>query len=82
MNTGDNRLRFTNGEITITTGQCSFVDGKHQMADPASAKAYFKCCGTEYNVANTVGAMTVEDWYLEELVPKRQMLDLLLTVTA
>ena len=77
VNTGD-KVRFMSDEITIMVDSCSYTNGKHIIANPSAAKAYFVCCGKQYNVDNTVGAMTVEDWYLNELVPKRQMLDLLL----
>jgi hypothetical protein len=73
-----NKLRFTSDKITITVDECLYSGGKHLIANPATANASFECCGTIYTVENTCGARTVEDWYLEELMPKRQMMDLLM----
>jgi hypothetical protein len=72
-------FQFTRGEIAITVDQFTYDDGKHHIASPQKANADFECSGKRYSVDNTNGFSTVEDWYLEELLSKYQMLVLLLT---
>ena len=74
----DSHVQFTRDKVTITIDNFSYNNGKHEIATPQKANAQFTCYGSEYIVENTLGIPTVEDWYLEELLPKVQMLDLLL----
>ncbi|MBA3828594.1 MAG: hypothetical protein H0X33_06630 [Taibaiella sp.] len=75
--TADNKTQFIIDKITITTHSFSFTDGKHWIADPATAIAHFTCFGELFNVKNLQGFKTVEDWYTKELLPKFEMLHLL-----
>ncbi len=79
VNTRDARIQFIGNDIIITVDHCFYENGKHQITDPKSANAQFTCLGKRYSVANTDGISTVEDWYLHELLPKYQMLTLLMT---
>jgi hypothetical protein len=79
IRTGDNRAQFIRGEVTITIGQFACDNDKHYIADPLTARANFECSGEYYTVNNANGFSTVEDWYLEELLPKVQMMALLLS---
>ncbi|MCW3122302.1 MAG: hypothetical protein JWQ38_1794 [Flavipsychrobacter sp.] len=74
----DNNIQFIAEKITITVDRFSYVDGKHEINSPQTANAQFVCCGSKYIVENTDGVATVEEWYTEELLPKMQMLSLLL----
>jgi hypothetical protein len=74
----DGKIQFTRDKITITIDNFDYNDGKHEIACPRTANAQFTCCGSRYIVENTFGIPTVEDWYWEELLPKMQMLGLLL----
>ena len=73
-----NEIRFTVDKITITIDRFFYENGKHQIATPQAANAQFVCCGSKYIVENTDGVNTVEDWYTDELLPKMQMLSMLL----
>ena len=66
----ENEMKLTDGEITITTGRCAYYHGKHHMNDPANAKATFIRAGKRYMLKNTQRIATIEDWYMEELLPK------------
>lgn len=79
--TQDNKVQFTSDEITIIVGAFSYNDGKHEIIDPQTANAHFICCGEKYYVDNTMSINTIEDWYLVELLPKMQMLNLLFSTT-
>ena len=70
---------FTDGLISIIVDKFSYQNDKHYMMKPQSAKARFLCCGEWYTVDNSMGISNVEDWYQEELLPKVQMLSLLLS---
>jgi hypothetical protein len=74
----DSRVQFIRDKVTVTIDNFSYNDGKHEIANPQTANAQFVCCGSEFTLENTLGIPTVEDWYLEELLPKVQMLDILL----
>jgi hypothetical protein len=76
--TPDNKTRFILDGITITTDECSDRNGKHEITTPRTAIAYCMCCGKKYVVTNVEAIRTVEDWYTEELLPKFQMLRLLI----
>ena len=75
---GDKTL-FIGEEITITVDKFSYANGKHEIANPRAASAHFICYGKRYVVTNLDGIATIEDWYLEELLPKFQMLKLLIS---
>ncbi len=74
----DNKTQFIEDGITITIEQFSYSNGKHEIADPRKASAHFICCGKRYVVTNTDEVATIEDWYQQELLPKFQMLRLLI----
>ena len=76
--TDDDKIQFIGEEITITIDKFSFANGKHEINEPRKAVAHFICCEKRYVVTNMDGFATVEDWYLHELVPKFQMLKLLI----
>jgi len=76
--TEDNKTRFIGDEITITIDQYSYANGKHEIVNPRAASAHFVCFGKRYVVTNLEGVPTIEDWYVEELLPKFQMLKLLI----
>jgi hypothetical protein len=76
--TPDNKLQFILDEITITIDECSDINGKHEIATPRTATAYYTCLGKKYVVTNVEAMPTVEDWYAEELLPKFRMLKLLI----
>jgi len=76
--TQDNKIQFIGEEITITIEQFAYNNGKHEIINPRAASAYFICFGKKYVVTNMEGITTIEDWYHEELVPKFQMLKLLI----
>ncbi len=69
---------FTDDVISIVAGQVCYNNNKHYMLEPQKAKAYFFWRGERYVIENTEGFSTVEDWYCNELLPKIQMLTLLL----
>ena len=79
--TQDNYVEFVRETVTIKITGFSYDGGKHEISRPHAASAQFICCGCEFTVENTMGIATVEDWYLEELRPKVQMLELLLSET-
>ena len=79
VKTWDNKIQFTADKITITVDGYINKNGKHYIVDPYNAKAHFVCNGKLYNVVNTNGVETVEDWYLNELLPKYQLLHLLIS---
>lgn len=72
------KVQFTGDKITITTGNFSYDNGKHRLAEPRTAQAQFVCCGKLFTVENTTCIPTIEEWYFNELVPKMHMLDLFL----
>jgi hypothetical protein len=76
-----NQTKFTKNEITITTDHFTYRNEKHYLDTPFTASAYFFCGNIKYVVENTDGIATVEDWYQNELLPKFQMLRLLMKVT-
>jgi len=76
--TWDNKTQFIGNDITITVDQYSYNNGKHEIVNPCAASAYFICCEKRYVVTNLEGISTIEDWYTEELLPKFQMLKLLI----
>jgi hypothetical protein len=76
--TQDDKIQFIGEEITITIDQFAYNNGKHEITNPRTASAHFICCGKRYVVTNVDGVTTIEDWYLEELVPKFQMLKILI----
>ena len=76
--TWDNKIQFILDEITITIDEFSENGGKHEITNPRAASAYFICCGKRYVVTNMEGVPTIEDWYSDELLPKFQMLKLLI----
>jgi len=78
VKTWDSKIQFTANKITITVDQYTNKNGKHYIAHPYSARAHFVCGGKLYNVINSDGIMTIEDWYLQELLPKYQLLNLLI----
>jgi len=78
VTTWDNKTQFAGDGITITIEEFSLKDGKHAIADPKTAKVYFICAGKRYAVANVNDVLTIENWYLEELLPKFQMLKFLI----
>jgi|GEM_PF-1009908 len=78
----DNKIQFIKDKITIIIDDFSYNGDKHEIACPQAANAEFTCCGSRYVVENTLGIPTVEDWYWEELLPKMQMLGLLLAPQA
>jgi len=78
VKTWDNKMQFTADKITITVDRYANDNGKHYIADPYHAKAHFVCGGKLYNVVNSEGVETIEDWYLHELLPKYQLLNLLI----
>jgi len=75
--TGDNKSRFVKDNITITTEDITFIDGKHYINKPENAFAQFLCFGNIYVVRNISKYLTVEGWYHDEIFPKFQMLLLL-----
>lgn len=77
--TPDNKVQFAIGEITITIDECANIDGKHKITTPHTATAYYTYYGKRYIVTNVEAIPTVEDWYNDELLPKFQMLKLLIT---
>jgi hypothetical protein len=78
MITQAGKTSFTDGVLSIIIDQFSFCNDKHYMLEPQSAKAFFSCCGEQYVIENTQSVSNVEDWYWSELLPKVQMLNLLL----
>jgi len=76
--TQDNKIQFIGEEITITIDQFAYNNGKHEIKNPRAASAHFICFGKRYVVTNLDGVTTIEDWYTEELLPKFQMLKLLI----
>jgi hypothetical protein len=76
--TEDNKILFIGEEITIAIDQFAYNNGKHEIINPQAASAYFICSGKRYVVTNMDGITTIEDWYLEELIPKFKMLKLLI----
>jgi hypothetical protein len=76
--TPDDKVQFIGEEITITIDKFSYANGKHEIANPRTASAHFICEGKRYVVTNLDGVATIEDWYTEELLPKFQMLKLLI----
>ena len=77
-NTHDNKTRFVLDDITITVDRYFEREGKHEIGTPAAATAHYSCMGKNYFVTNGNEVPTVEDWYAEELLPKFQMLRLLI----
>src|SRR5580658_4358615 len=75
----NNKTEFIADKITITINGYSCNNGKHQIAKPKTANAVFVCDGKRYVVGNDGGIPNVEDWYWGELLPKMQMLSLLMT---
>lgn len=73
------KIRFTVDNIVIIVDHVSFSNDKHYITHPETAHAEMKCSGKEYLISNTERMVTVEDWYLEELLPKYQMFNLLMT---
>lgn len=76
--TDENKIQFIVEEITITVDNFSYANGKHEINEPRKAVAHFICCGKRYVVTNIDGVATIEDWYLQELLPKFQMLKMLI----
>ena len=72
-------IQVAEDEIVIALDNFSFDNDKHYITDPIAANAQFVCSGTVYSVGNTNCIPTVEDWYSQELLPKYQMLSLLMT---
>ena len=77
VKTWDDKTQFINNNITIAVEPFSYNNGKHKIDKPMTANAQFVCGGKLHMVTNAKGIATVEDWYLEELLPKMQMLNLL-----
>lgn len=82
VRTKEDKTQFINSAITITVAHFYYCNGKHIITDPRSASAEFGCCGKNYTVENSNSIDSVEDWFMEELLPKVQMLGLLLTHSA
>jgi hypothetical protein len=79
VKTQDDKIKFIGAEAEITAREISYCDGKHYMTEPHTAHAHFQCEGKKYLVDNANGLTTVEDWYNTELLPKIQMLRILLS---
>ena len=78
IKSADDKFRFTSNGMTITINGFLYKNGKHQIHSPHAANAQFICYEKNYTIENTEGIETIEDWYREELLPKFQMLNLLL----
>ena len=76
--TDDNKIQFIGEEITITADKFCYNNGKHEINEPRKASAYFICCGKRYVVTNMDSFTIIEDWYVDQLLPKFQMLKLLI----
>lgn len=77
----DGSTQFTAGKITITITAFSYNNGRHEIAQPYTASCHFICNGKSYTFVNIRLIDNVEEWYLDELLPKYQMLELLTTDT-
>jgi hypothetical protein len=80
--TEDNNYRFVCDDIIIIVDHYSTADDLHYITNPGTAIAYFKCNENKYSVDNTNCLTTIEEWYTEELLPKKEMMSLLLTPIA
>ena len=76
--TEDNKHRFICDDIVIITDHYTIADDTHYITNPDTATALLKCCEKKYSVDNIAGFTSIEEWYIEELLPKRQMLNALL----
>ena len=74
----DGRSLFIKDEITINIQGYSCKGGVHEITYPRMASAEFECDGKKYVVSNWDCFATVEDWYLQELLAKLQLLKLLI----